>query len=149
MKMSRHAKILELIEEKPIETQDELVDELRKSGFNVTQATISRDIKDLRLVKVMDEEGRYRYVSLNKTEEDVSNKLVTLLSQSLVSIDYAGNIIVLKTLSGTAMAAAAAIDALNFRDIVGTLAGDDTIFVLVRDVKNINEILSRFKSLIK
>lgn len=149
MKMSRHAKILELIEEKPIETQDELVDELRKSGFNVTQATISRDIKDLRLVKVMDEEGRYRYVSLNKTEEDVSNKLITLLSQSLVSIDYAGNIIVLKTLAGTAMAAAAAIDALNFRDIVGTLAGDDTIFVLVRDVKNINEILSRFKSLIK
>lgn len=149
MKISRHAKILELIEEKAIETQDELVDELRKSGFNVTQATISRDIKDLRLVKVMDEEGRYRYVSLNKTEEDVSNKLITLLSQSLVSIDYAGNIIVLKTLAGTAMAAAAAIDALNFKDIVGTLAGDDTIFVLVRDVKNISEVLSRFKSLIK
>lgn len=149
MKLSRHAKILELIEKKPIETQDELVDELRKSGFNVTQATISRDIKDLRLVKIMDENGRYRYASLNKTEEDVSNKLFTLLSQSLVSVDYAGNIVVLKTLSGTAMAAAAAIDALNFKDIVGTLAGDDTIFVLVRDSQNVSEILARFKSLIK
>ncbi|WP_026487565.1 arginine repressor [Caldanaerobius polysaccharolyticus] len=149
MKLTRHAKILELIEKKPIETQDELVEELRKSGFNVTQATISRDIKDLRLVKVMDNNGKYRYASLNKTEEDVSNKLFTLLSQSLVSVDYAGNIVVLKTLSGTAMAAAAAIDALNFKDIVGTLAGDDTIFVLVRDSQNVSEILARFKSLIK
>jgi len=101
------------------------------------------------LVKVMDNNGKYRYASLNKTEEDVSNKLFTLLSQSLVSVDYAGNIVVLKTLSGTAMAAAAAIDALNFKDIVGTLAGDDTIFVLVRDSQNVSEILARFKSLIK
>lgn len=149
MKISRHAKILELIDQKNIETQEELADELKNCGFNITQATVSRDIKDLRLVKVLAEDGKYHYEPFNKMDEDISDKLITLLSQSLISADYAGNIIVLKTISGTAMAAAAAIDALNMSDIVGTLAGDDTLFMLVRDINKISEITSKFTNLIK
>jgi transcriptional regulator, ArgR family len=132
MKIARHAKILEIISEKEIETQEELAAELQKQGIDVTQATVSRDIKELRLIKVLTEDGkRYKYAPRGKVDGHITDRLMTLLSESIVSVDYAGNIIVIKTLSGTAPAAAEAIDTLNWKNIVGTLAGDNTIFVLV------------------
>ncbi len=149
MKMARHAKILDLISKKPIETQEELSEELRREGIDVTQATVSRDIKELRLVKVLSENGHYRYAPLKQQDESVVNRLTALLKESLIKLDYAGNIVVLKTLSGTAMAAAAAIDALDINGIVGCLAGDDTIFLIVRDADQIDDVVNRFSKYIK
>ncbi|MDI6602267.1 MAG: arginine repressor [Thermoanaerobacteraceae bacterium] len=149
MKIARHAKILDLIERKPIETQEELAEELKREGIDVTQATVSRDIKELRLVKVLAENGHYKYAPLKQQDEGVMNRLTTLLKESLVRVDYAGNIVVLKTLSGTAMAAAAAIDALNMNEIVGSIAGDDTIFLLIREDNQTGDVASRFSKYIK
>ncbi|WP_420837931.1 arginine repressor [Calorimonas adulescens] len=149
MKIARHAKILDLIERKPIETQEELAEELKKEGIDVTQATVSRDIKELRLVKVLTENGHYRYAPLKQQDEGIMNRLTTLLSESLVRVDYSGNIVVLKTLSGTAMAAAAAIDAINMNEIVGSLAGDDTIFLIIREGFLASEVANRFNKYIK
>lgn len=149
MKIARHAKILDLIEKKPIETQEELADELKREGIDVTQATVSRDIKELRLVKVLSENGHYRYAPLKQQDESIINRLTTLLKESLVRVDYAGNIIVLKTLSGTAMAAAAAIDALDMNEIIGSLAGDDTIFLVVREASQAEDVVDRFSKYIK
>ncbi|ABY94761.1 arginine repressor, ArgR [Thermoanaerobacter pseudethanolicus ATCC 33223] len=150
MKIARHAKILEIISEKEIETQEELAAELQKQGIDVTQATVSRDIKELRLIKVLTEDGkRYKYAPMGKVDSHITDRLMTLLSESIVSVDYAGNIIVIKTLSGTAPAAAEAIDTLNWKNIVGTLAGDNTIFVLVRNEEALQELLEKFKKLVK
>lgn len=149
MKISRHAKILELIERNEIDTQEELADKLKESGFNVTQATVSRDIKELRLIKVLTESGKYKYAALKEHDTMLSDRLVKVFSESVLSIDYAGNMIVIKTFSGAASAAGEAIDAFDINDIVGTLAGDDTIFVLVRSVENIQSIIEKFKKLMK
>lgn len=150
MKIARHAKILEIISEKEIETQEELAAELQKQGIDVTQATVSRDIKELRLIKVLTEDGkRYKYAPMGKVDGHITDRLMTLLSESIVSVDYAGNIIVIKTLSGTAPAAAEAIDTLNWKNIVGTLAGDNTIFVLVRNEEAVQELLEKFRKLVK
>lgn len=149
MKYTRHAKILEIIDLKEIETQDELSDELGMLGLNVTQATVSRDIKELRLIKVLTKNGRYKYSTLKDQENVLSDRLAKLFKNSVLSIDYAGNILVMKTLTGAGQAAAAAIDAAQLDDIVGTIAGDDTIFIVVRDVSKIEEIIEHFKKLIK
>jgi len=149
MKVSRHAKILEIIENKIIETQEELAEELQKCGFNVTQATVSRDIKELRLIKVLTEDGRYKYAAIKPNESFVIERLTNMLSESLVDVDYAGNIVVLKTLSGAASVVAEAVDTLNWKGIVGTIAGDNTIFVLVRDVNMVEEVVEKFNKLIK
>lgn len=150
MKLARHAKILEIISEKEIETQEELAAELQKRGIDVTQATVSRDIKELRLVKVLTEDGkRYKYAPMTKIDTNISERLMTLLSESIVNVDYAGNIIVIKTLSGSASAAAEAIDTLNWKNIVGTIAGDNTIFVLVRNQEDIQELVEKFRKLMK
>lgn len=149
MKYTRHAKILEIIDNKEIETQEELSEELRKLGLNVTQATVSRDIKELRLIKVLSKDGKYKYATLKSQNNVLSDRLVRLFRDSILSIDHAGNMMVLKTLAGAANAAAAAIDAVNFDGVVGTIAGDDTIFVLVRDVNSIKEIEDKFRKLMK
>ncbi|AAM24525.1 MAG: Arginine repressor [Caldanaerobacter subterraneus] len=150
MKLARHAKILEIISEKEIETQEELAAELQKRGIDVTQATVSRDIKELRLIKVLTEDGkRYKYAPMTKVDTNISERLMTLLSESIVNVDYAGNIIVIKTLSGSASAAAEAIDTLNWKNIVGTIAGDNTIFVLVRNQEDIQELVEKFRKLMK
>lgn len=150
MKIARHAKILEIIAEKEIETQEELADELQKQGIDVTQATVSRDIKELRLIKVLSDDGKkYKYATMNKVDNHVSDKLMTLLSESIINIDYAGNIIAIKTLSGTAPAAAEAIDTLNWNDIVGTLAGDNTIFILVRNEESVKEMVEKLRKLVR
>lgn len=132
MKYSRHAKIIEIIENTPVETQEELADKLKEAGLEVTQATVSRDIKELRLIKVMDSGGRYRYAQMGQNDSSLSNRLLMVLSQSLVSSDYANNILVVKTLPGMAQGVASAIDAFKFTDILGSIAGDDTIMIVCR-----------------
>lgn len=149
MKISRHAKILEIIDKNEIDTQEELAEELKKTGFNVTQATVSRDIKELRLIKVLSESGKYKYAALKEHDTMLSDRLVKVFSESVLSIDYAGNIIVLKTFSGAAGAACEAIDVFDIAEIVGTLAGDDTIFVLIRSAENVEMVIDKFKKLMK
>lgn len=132
MKRKRHALILELIQQYEITTQDELLAKLRENGFEVTQATVSRDIKELRLVKAMSPSGQYRYMAGAAQGDEYLAKFYTIFSGYVISVDYAGNTCVVKCYAGMAQAACAAIDAMHFEGIVGTLAGDDTIFVLCR-----------------
>lgn len=144
MKYSRHAKILELIDRYAIETQEELAEKLKEQGMDVTQATVSRDIKELRLIKVMSEEGKYKYAPMSQDGSMVSNRLLTVFSQSLVSCDYANNIVVIKTLPGMAQAAASAVDSLKWSEILGTIAGDDTIMIVCRAEKFAEELVNKF-----
>ena len=142
MKAIRHSKILELIKSMDVETQEELASELKKTGMNVTQATVSRDIKELKLIKVMASSGKYKYAPISPTENYLSNKLVSIFAQTVLYTESVGNIVVIKTITGSANAACEAIDSLNFDGIVGTIAGDNTIFILVRtpeSAKNLNE----------
>lgn len=148
MKITRHAKILEIISQRDVETQEELVDDLRKLGMNVTQATVSRDIKELKLIKVMASNGKYKYASIAHSENVLSDKLVRIFAQTVINIDIVGNIIVLKTISGSASAAAEALDTLNWDGLVGTLAGDNTIFALSRTEEKAQELATKFKKLI-
>ncbi|MBR5310098.1 MAG: arginine repressor [Oscillospiraceae bacterium] len=148
MKTKRHSKILELISEKDIATQEDLLIYLRADGFDVTQATVSRDIKELRLVKTMISDGKYRYSqAAADANADVSTKY-TVFNQSAKSVDYANNIIVIKCYNGMANAACAVLDAMNHEGVVGTLAGDDTIFVLMRDEKVAVALVENIKKLI-
>ena len=149
MKYNRHSKILELIERNAIETQEELAEKLKALGMDVTQATVSRDIKELRLIKVMNEDGRYRYAALAQSEGSISNKLLTIFIESFVTCDYANNIVVVKTLSGMAQASAAAVDALKWTEIVGTIAGDDTIMIICRAEKIAEELVNKFNKMAK
>ncbi|WP_432400769.1 arginine repressor [Wukongibacter sp. M2B1] len=149
MKYSRHAKILEIIEEYEVETQEELAEYLKKNGFNVTQATVSRDIKELRLIKVLTKNGRYKYAAIKQQESVISDRLIKIFKDSVLSIDHSGNIIVLKTLSGAANAAAEAIDVLDIKETVGTIAGDNTIFILVGENSDKHEIMDQFKKLMR
>ncbi|MBV7275070.1 arginine repressor [Clostridium thailandense] len=148
MKVTRHAKILEIINSKDIETQEELAEELRNSGMNVTQATVSRDIKELKLIKVLADSGKYKYATILHTESFLSNKLVNIFAQTVVGIEHVNNFIIVKTLSGSASAAAEAIDSLNFEGIAGTIAGDNTIFIMVRDEAQAQVIIQRMKKMI-
>ena len=149
MKYSRHAKILELIEKYHIETQEELAEKLKEHGMDVTQATVSRDIKELRLIKVMSDNGSYRYASISPNESNISNKLLRVFAESFVSCDYANNLLVVKTLPGMAQAAASAVDSLKWADIVGTIAGDDTIMIVCRTEKIAEELVGRFYRMIR
>ncbi|KUO70222.1 MAG: ArgR family transcriptional regulator [Clostridia bacterium BRH_c25] len=149
MKISRHAKILEIIERHPTETQEELAEELKKCGYNITQATVSRDIKELKLVKVLDENGIYKYATMREQDSMLNERLVKVFAESVLSVDFAGNIIVIKTFSGAANAACEAIDVLDFKEMVGTIAGDDTIFVLVRSHDNVEVVIDKLKKLMK
>lgn len=148
MKVNRHAKILEIINSKAIETQEELAEELKNSGMDVTQATVSRDIKELKLTKVLNDDGKYKYAAIAQKDNFMSNKFISLFSQTVTHVDNVDNFIVIKTLSGSAPAAAEAIDSLNFEGIVGTLAGDNTIFVLARNREKVIEITQRMKKML-
>ena len=123
---------MELIENFQIETQEELADKLKEHGMDVTQATVSRDIKELRLIKVMIDDEHYKYASISHSEGSITNRLLTIFTESFVSCDYANNIVVVKTLPGMAQASASAMDALKWTEIVGTIAGDDTIMIVCR-----------------
>ncbi len=149
MKYSRHAKILELIEKYQIETQEELADKLKECGMDVTQATISRDIKELRLIKVMLDDEHYRYAPVSHTEGSITNKLLTIFTESFVRCDYANNIVVVRTLPGMAQASASAVDALKWPEIVGTIAGDDTILIVCRAELIAEELVNKLSKMIK
>lgn len=149
MKYERHALILQIIEEKDIETQEELAAELRNKGMDVTQATVSRDIKELRLVKVMGKSGVYKYAAMDRTEPEISDRLFRVFSDSVISMDHANNLIVIRTIVAGAQAAASAIDAMNWPEIIGCIAGDDTILVIVRDNHYVNDVMKRFSKLMR
>ena len=141
-KMQRHIKIRELIGDQEIETQDELVYELKQAGFNVTQATVSRDIRDLQLVKVADSEGRYRYMpaaASGKVTHSPS-RFEMIFRESVIKVDYAGHMVLVKCFSGMANAACEVFDAKQWNNVVGTLSGDDTFFILMRTEEDAAEI---------
>ena len=134
VKSQRQAKIMEIISTKNVETQEQLLTELQREGFRCTQATISRDIKDMRIVKELTSMGSYRYTtSTNEISGTFTSRLNTIFRECVVGYDYAQNIIVIRTLPGLASAAGSAIDAMNMSAVVGTLAGDDTVMVVMRD----------------
>ena len=151
MKRKRHVKILELIENFDIDTQESLQQKLLECGFDVTQATVSRDIKGLKLVKILSSSGEYKYsVPPNLKEKNPLSMLISLFSESVVAIDYAMNMVVIKCHVGMANAVCAKLDSADFQNIVGTLAGDDTIFVVMRTendavrlVENLNNLISK------
>lgn len=148
MKINRHSRILEIIENNEIETQDELVDQLALDGINVTQATISRDIKELKLVKVLSGSGKYKYAAFKSEDKKSYDRFIRLIKEVLVNIDYTENMVVLKTLDGSAQLVAQVIDSLGTREIVGTVSGLNTVFVLVRDKNDIGKIVDRMKKLL-
>lgn len=148
MKTRRHAKILELIKEYDIDTQDELLKYLRDSGFDVTQATVSRDIKELRLIKSLSRSGKYKYSTGSENTSDMSVKFYSLFSDSVISVDSAQNIVVVKTMTGMAQAVCAAMDSMFWQGFVGTLAGDDTIFIVCKDEPIAAQVNEEFKKLI-
>ena len=149
MKSQRQAKILEIISNKNIETQEQLLAELQAEGFRGTQATISRDIKELRVVKELTSLGNYRYtVSTSDLGNSFSARLNTIFRECVISFDYAQNIIVVRTLPGLASAAGSAIDAMNLHSIVGTLAGDDTVMIVMRDTNAAATLCGEIKSLL-
>ncbi len=149
MKSQRQAKIMEIISTRNVETQEQLLAALQAEGFRGTQATISRDIKELRIVKELTSLGTYRYTtSTNEMTGSFSSRLNTIFRECVVSFDYAQNIIVIRTLPGLASAAASAIDAMNLHPIVGSLAGDDTVMVVMRDNNAAAAFCGEIKSLI-
>ena len=149
MKSDRLAKILELIDENEIDTQEELLRRLKEAGFDVTQATVSRDIKELRLVKVLAHNGKYRYsANMQQPKMDMSFKFHSIFSQSVQGVDYAGNMVSVKCFTGMANAACAALDSIHWNGVVGTLAGDDTIFVLMCTEERAAELVRELKNLL-
>ena len=149
MKTKRQTKMLELIKKHDIETQEELSDYLQKEGYQVTQATVSRDIRELKLTKVAMSNGRQKYAALTDANEDLSEKYTRVFRDAFVSMDMAQNILVIKTVSGMAMAVAAAIDAMHLHEIVGCIAGDDTIMCAVRSVDDTIAVMSRLRKLVE
>lgn len=148
MKTNRHTKILELIRENSIGTQEELALALNKAGYNVTQATVSRDIRELNLTKTTTE-GMPRYVVFKEQDNALGEKYIRILKDGYVDMDMAQNILVIKTVAGMAMAVCAALDALNMHEIVGTIAGDDTIMCAVRTVDETKSLMNKLKRILE
>ncbi|WP_346663594.1 arginine repressor [uncultured Merdimonas sp.] len=148
MKVNRHAKIIELIHKYHIETQEELADYLTKEGFKVTQATVSRDIRDLKLTKIPAENGRQRYAVHQGTENGINEKYMRVLKDGYVSMDMAQNILVIKTVAGMAMAVAAALDAMKWQEVVGCIAGDDTIMCAIRSAEDTVKVMDKISRIV-
>ena len=148
MKVRRQSKIIELINKYNIETQEELADLLKEAGYDVTQATISRDIRELKLTKVSVEVGKQKYIVLQNQEAKLSEKYVRVLRDGFLSMDVAQNLIIVKTVSGMAMAVAAAIDALQINGIMGCIAGDDTIMCAVRSTDEAHLAMQKLNKLV-
>ncbi len=149
MKMERRSKILELIGKYQIETQEELGDRLEKAGFHVTQATISRDIRELKLTKVSVDGIHQKYIQLQEKETNLYHKYVRVLQDGFLWMDQAENILVIKTLSGMAMAVAAALDNLEVPGVVGSIAGDDTVMCAIRSVGEVPHVMEKIDKLVK
>ncbi|MBE6052044.1 MAG: arginine repressor [Clostridium sp.] len=148
MKSKRHIKILEIIKEKNVETQEELAIELRKAGYEVTQATVSRDIKDLKLIKMQATSGKYGYVA-PKTEENLqSEKLIKVLSALTVSVENIDKMVVVKTVSAGAAPVAEAIDGFGFEDVAGSIAGENTVFIMLRTLEGAKELVQNIQKYI-
>lgn len=144
----RQSKILDIISRLEVETQEELVNELKKAKFEVTQATISRDIKELGLIKVLTDSRKYKYAVDKPGESGVNIKMINMFRESVISIDHAENIIVVKTMSGSASSAALLIDRSGFEGVLGCIAGDDTFFVAVKDKSYIEPIMQKLNNII-
>ena len=149
MKNVRQSAILSIIEQNDIETQEELASRLRQMGIDVTQATVSRDIKELRLLKVLSASGGYKYATADKAEHGLSDRFVRMFKDSVLSINIANNIIVIKTLSGSANVAAEAIDSMRLPQILGTMAGDNTILVIVQNEEEAARTVTGFQDMLK
>ena len=148
MKVNRHAKIIELIGKYQVETQEELAAYLNQEGFKVTQATVSRDIRDLKLTKIPTEDGKQRYTVHPKTGTTMNDKYIRVLKDGFASMDMAQNILVIRTVSGMAMAVATAIDSLQFPEVVGTIAGDDTIMCAIRTVEDTMIVMDKINKMV-
>ena len=148
MKKERLGRIIEIIADRDVETQEELALLLKEEGFNVTQATVSRDIRELKLSKVPTGDGKQKYVALTTDDGHLGDKYIRVLKEGFVSMDMAQNILVIKTVAGMAMAVAAAVDAMKFKEIVGTIAGDDTIMMAVRTVEETKNLMEKIKAMI-
>lgn len=149
MRYARQNKIIELIKENDIETQEKLVSMLRDSGFTVTQATISRDIKELHLVKNLTPDGKYKYTVAASEENNMTNRYMSILRDIVKKVDASGNLIVVKTLPGCAAAAGEPVDCLDFPHVIGSIAGDNTLLMIVDDPANVPELLAKFQDLLK
>lgn len=145
MKTRRHAMILEIINEYPVETQEELLNRLKDNGFNVTQATVSRDIKELRLLKSLSPDGKYRYTSIKKSSSDLQGNMQNFFNSSVIMIKSAQNMVVIKTMAGMANALCASIDSMDFDGLIGTIAGDDTIFIVCSDTERASKLVLDLK----
>lgn len=148
MKSNRHTKIVELINKYPITTQDELLEYLKSEGFDVTQSTVSRDIKKLRLSKSLDPNGKYRYQAPSSNQITSKNGFLSLIDSSVISVEYAMNMVVVKTYAGMAQAVCAAFDSMDYDYVVGTIAGDDTIFIVCKNEESAKAYTNEFLSFV-
>ena len=149
MKTNRQSKIIEIIQKNEVETQDELSALLEKDGFRVTQATVSRDIRELKLTKIPTAGGRQKYAVITDAPENLSKKYERVLRGGFLSMDMAQNILVIKTVSGMASAVCAAIDAMKMREIVGSIAGDDTIMCAIRTVDDTYAVMKKIRRIVE
>ena len=148
MKINRHAKIIELINKYHIETQEELAEYLNQEGFKVTQATVSRDIRELKLTKIAMDNGKQKYAVITDADSGMMEKYARVLREGFISMDLAKNIVVIKTVSGMAGAVCAAIDAMKFQEMVGSIAGDDTIICIIRDDEEAVKIMKKLRKIV-
>lgn len=149
MKVARHEKIKELIQQYDIDTQEELASRLNEAGFKVTQATVSRDIRALKMMKVTGKDGKSRYVILQELPTEMGEKYTRVLHDALLTIDQGQNILVIRTVPGMAMGVAAALDALNWEEILGSIAGDDTVMCVARTLEETSSVAERLKSILQ
>lgn len=149
MKTVRQVAILDIIEKQEIETQEELASSLNARGIRVTQATVSRDIKELRLLKVLTPSGKYKYATGDQADNNLTDRFIRMLAESLLSVSSANNLIVVKTLSGSANVAAEALDSMHWPEVLGTLAGDNTVLLIIRSNEETITVTSRIREMIK
>ena len=149
MKTVRQVAILDIIEKQEIETQEELASALNARGISVTQATVSRDIKELRLLKVLTPSGKYKYATGDQADNNLTDRFIRMLAESLLSVSAANNLIVVKTLSGSANVAAEALDSMHWPEVLGTLAGDNTVLLIIRSNEETITVTSRIREMMK
>ena len=148
MKSARHNLILEIIDTMDIETQEDLAEELKRRGVRVTQATVSRDIKELRLLKVLSEKGGYKYATVERAEKGMNDRFARILAESIINIDSVNNLIVVNTLPASANAAGEAIDSMKWGEVLGTIAGDNTLLIIARSTEAVEMVLARINDLV-
>lgn len=149
MKTVRQVAILDIIEKQEIETQEELASALNARGIRVTQATVSRDIKELRLLKVLTPSGKYKYATGDQADNNLTDRFIRMLAESLLSVSSANNLILVKTLSGSANVAAEALDSMHWPEVLGTLAGDNTVLLIIRSNEETITVTSRIREMMK